>query len=326
MFTVKRFAVEERILIHNNDICIGCGLCVSTCPTTSLKLGPIVPIARGIIDMEKVSINKSSCVLCGICSTTCPFNAMSLKIDDEDIKDLDSYPKWTISANINQEECIYCGRCKSVCPQDAILFTRTLPKKEDLVRGTIEINDEKCIYCNVCAEMCPSQAIAIDVDKKIISLNKSQCVYCGICKRVCSQNAIVGVCTTCMETDYIKIPAIKGEAYIIEDYCVNCSWCVEICPQDCISVIKPFDGTIKLIESEDNKCKGQACHACRDVCCCNAVEIIDNIAVTNPIFCNLCGACVYACPQHIRNIQRDSMKLTNITSSSWCKNLDKILD
>lgn len=334
MFTVKREGEELRVLTHDNDNCVGCGLCVGICPTESLRLGPIVPIARGLIDMEKVSINQNTCVLCGLCSVSCPFNAMFLTIDDENIQDLINYPKWDIKAEVIEKDCIYCGRCVGVCPQESILFERQLPAREALVRGTIEINDEKCIYCKICAEMCPSGAIELSCNSdatnitldNVINVDTSKCVYCGVCKRACPEGAIKTVCTTCMERDDFEIPPVTGETSIIEKTCVKCGWCEEICPQDTIEVVKPFTGAIELIETEENKCKGESCHACADVCPCNAIQIIDNISVTDPTFCNLCGACIPACPQHIRHIKRTSMRLENINSQSWAEILATILE
>ena len=334
MFTVRRDGEEIRVLTHDNDNCISCGLCVGTCPTDSLKLGPIVPIARGLIDLEKVSINKDSCVLCGLCSVSCPFNAMSLVINSTDIKDLENYPKWETLAIVDEDDCIYCGRCYNVCPQDSILFERQLPARDEFVRGIIEINDEDCIFCRMCVEMCPAQAIEVqcnpsasnEVLDNVITVDNYKCVYCGVCKRACPEGAIQVICSTCMESDDFIIPPVTGETSIIENTCVNCSWCAETCPKDCINVVKPFSGAIELIETDEAKCKGESCHACQDVCSCNAIEIIDNISVTNPTFCNLCGACVPACPQHIRHINRTSMKLTNINSKAWKEILNKIID
>lgn len=333
MFTIEREGEEYRKLVYNDVNCVGCGICVNTCPTSSLKLGPLVPIARGLIEMDLISVSDS-CVFCGLCSIACPFDSLLLTIDGENIKDMDSYPSWDVQSEINDDDCIYCGRCKSVCPRDSILFERKLPDVSSLVRGEISFDEDKCIYCSFCADLCPSQAIALrnipssgaDKLNNYIEVDTSKCVFCGVCKRICPEDAILEVCSTCMLRDEIEIPEISGEVFIIEESCVNCSWCCEICPQDAITVTKPFDGNLELIETEDKICKGNSCHACLDVCPCSAVEIIDGKSVTNLDFCNLCGACVTACPQDIRILTRTGMNLVNINSDSWAEILNSLID
>ena len=128
-----------------------------------------------------------------------------------------------------------------------------------------------------------------------------------------------------MYSDEIEVPKVTGETFIAESSCVNCSWCSEICPVDAISITKPFDGTLELVETEEKICKGDSCHACQDVCPCNAVTIVNGKSVTNLDFCNLCGACVTACPQDIRVLSRTEMKLTNVNSESWNEILDTLL-
>ena len=130
-----------------------------------------------------------------------------------------------------------------------------------------------------------------------------------------------------MYSDEIDIPEVTGETFIVESTCVSCSWCSDICPKDAISIAKPFEGNLELveIEAEEKICKGESCHACQDVCPCNAVEIVDGKSVTNLDFCNLCGACVTACPQDIRVLSRTSMKLENVNSKSWSEILDSLL-
>lgn len=334
MFKVERKGNEFRVLTHNNERCVGCGICVKVCPSQSLKLGPIVPIARGLVDMELISINNATCVLCGLCATACPFNSLFLTINGESINKLSNYPKWDIFSIIDEEKCIYCGRCNIVCPREAIIFERHLPESKNLVRGQISIDADKCIYCRMCEEMCPSQAIFLECNNEYfqseldntISVNKDKCVYCGVCKRICPEGAIKIICSTCMESDEIEDPVIEGKTYIIDNDCVNCTWCMNICPVDAIDIVKPFKGLIEMIETEKVKCRGDACHACKDVCPCNAIEIINNKAFTNPEFCNLCGACITACPQDIRYLNRKSMQLTNIESLSWKKYLNRILE
>ena len=311
MFNIEREGEEHRKLSYKDKNCVGCGICVGVCPTDSLRLGPIVPIARGLIEMDLVSINADSCVLCGLCSVACPFDSLSLTIDGTDVKDIKAYPVWEVESSVHDGECIYCGRCHEVCPRDYILFERRLPNPVDLVRGEIEINRDKCIYCSFCADMCPAEAIAIDniptssvdVLNNSIEVDPDKCIFCGVCKRVCPEDAIKQICSTCMLRDEIEVPEITGETFISESSCVNCSWC----------------------STDEKICKGDSCHACLDVCPCNAVSIVDGKSVTNLDFCNLCGACVTACPQDIRVLSRTAMKLNNINSESWNEILSNLL-
>ena len=333
MFDVEREGVEHRKLSYKDVNCVGCGICSEVCPTSSLRLGPVVPIARGLIEMDLVSCNGDSCVLCGLCSVACPFDALTLTIDGQSIKDMDAYPSWETESDVNDDDCIYCGRCYDICPRDSILFERKLPNPADLVRGEIEINKDKCIYCSFCADMCPAGAITIkniptssnDLLNNSIEVDFSKCIFCGVCKRICPEDAIKQICSTCMLRDEIEVPEITGKTFISEESCVNCSWCSEICPVDAIAITKPFNGTLELIENEEKVCKGDSCHACQDVCPCNAVEIVDGKSVTNLDFCNLCGACVGACPQDIRVLTRTAMNLTNINSESWSEILNSLL-
>lgn len=325
MFSIKRDGEEKRVLKYEDKNCVGCGICSDVCPSSSLRLGQLVPIARGLIEMDLVSVKESSCVFCGLCATACPFDALSLYVDDVNIKDIDYYPIWKKDAIVGDEDCVYCKKCYEACPTDSIIFERNLPNPVDLVRGEIEIYKDKCIYCGFCAELCPVEAITVKniptstVDKlnNSIEVDLSKCVFCGICKRVCPENAIKQVCSTCMLKEEIKVPEITGNVMIFEDSCVYCSWCSEVCPNDVIDIRKPFDGNLELVETDDKLCKGGSCHACLDVCACNAVSIVDGKSFTDLTFCNLCGACVRACPQDIRILTRTDVKLENINSEAW---------
>ena len=60
MFNIEREGEEHRVLSYKDKNCVGCGICVNVCPTDSLRLGPIVPIARGLIEMDLISCNSNS--------------------------------------------------------------------------------------------------------------------------------------------------------------------------------------------------------------------------------------------------------------------------
>jgi len=333
MTSIVRKGKENRELTHTNHKCVGCGICVDICPTESLKLGPVLPIRRGILEMDFINMQKDKCVLCGLCSFACPADALDLKIDNESVKENPNYPKREYGSEIKEEDCIYCGNCKKACPREAIYLSRELPDVKDLVIGETDIYRDKCIYCGVCEEMCPADAITINRNNinsskpfiaDNIEIDEDKCIYCGICKKACPEEAIKIVCTTCMDNEKIPEVEITGSILLDEDICINCGWCEEICSFDAAKVTKPFEG--EMIRNPEIECKGDSCHACQDVCPCNAVSIIDNTSVINPAMCMLCGACAKACPQDILSAKRTEMKLKNIRSNSWQKILGSLIE
>ena len=337
MINIQREGREKRELEHYNDNCVGCGICADMCPTSSITLGPILPIARGILEMDYIRINENKCALCGLCSFSCPFNAIEFRIDDTNAKNQVQYPKWTHGTNVNQDDCIFCGKCELYCPRDAILVSRKLPNLENLVMGERIKEVDKCITCHICEEMCPPGAITIKTKSKSgegrfqtedIEINPEKCMHCKICQKVCPENALKIICTTCMDHEQIATPEIKGDVLLDSTKCINCSWCGSICPTNSIKTIKPFNGRVVLeeIEEEEKVCTGKSCHACTDVCPCNAITLSDDSMTVEEDVCVLCGACAKACPQEILKIERTLMNLTNIKSVAWQKILTNLIE
>jgi 4Fe-4S ferredoxin len=329
MTLITRKGESNRSLTHINDKCVGCGICASLCPTESIKNGPVLPIARGLVEMDYININKNNCCLCGLCSSACPFDALEFKINGKDIKEMEEYPNWVKDAKIDTDMCIYCKSCETACPQDAIKVARTLPKRENLVIGEIDIDQETCINCKICEELCPGHAIkVIQTGRETFEtvVDEKKCVYCLVCKRACPTDAIKAVCSSCAYQDYKLDPDLfktHGTIILNNDSCINCGWCQEICPVEASVVKKPFEGDISY--KEDMICKGNSCHACKDVCPCNAVSIIEDHSFIDPRFCILCGACSNVCPQKGITINRTKMNLENIQSKSWARILSSLV-
>jgi 4Fe-4S ferredoxin len=328
MISIKRNGEETRSLTHINEKCVGCGICKDICPTEAIKTGPILPIARGLVKMDYINLDGNKCALCGLCATACPFDALEFQINGSNIKDMEEYPKWNHDAEINDAECIYCKACESSCPQDAITIARQLPTRSKLVTGEISVNQEKCINCKVCEEMCPAEAIKIEQDSPTsyeVKIDEDKCVYCLVCKRICPTEAIKAVCASCAYSEYNLKPEdakITGQSFLNKDNCVNCGWCQEICPVDAAVITKPFEGSIT---TDREICKGDSCHACMDVCPCNAVSLVDGKSQIDQKFCILCGACTQVCPQSCIDLKRESVNLDNVRSKSWQKQMGKLV-
>ena len=54
--------------MYVDDNCIGCGICVDTCPVKAIS-----------IIKDKASIDHDLCLECGICADVCPVDAIHEK-------------------------------------------------------------------------------------------------------------------------------------------------------------------------------------------------------------------------------------------------------
>jgi len=59
----------------NEDLCIGCGVCVDDCPVNAISM-----------EDEKAKINMEECIHCGTCHSVCPQDAV--RHDSEKIPEI----------------------------------------------------------------------------------------------------------------------------------------------------------------------------------------------------------------------------------------------
>jgi len=78
--------------------CIGCGICVETCPERALTKTP-----------KGVTINRLLCTGCGLCIDACPNGVLIMPED------------YTVPI-----KCSNCGDCVLVCPRGAIYDAEVL--------------------------------------------------------------------------------------------------------------------------------------------------------------------------------------------------------
>ncbi len=212
-FIIRRKThLEERVLVYDSDLCVGCGMCAEACLAECIELNP--PSAKGFAHL--IVIDAERCYLCGVCCEVCIFGAIDVRTNGKSIKDFPCTPRYSTVFDVdtsrcppgcnicemacprgaircevrdgrnviirNEDLCIYCTNCKHACPENAILV-------EKPISGEISVDKEKCQVCGACADICPSKAISFPKDEKI-SVNVEVCLFCKACERICPVDAI----------------------------------------------------------------------------------------------------------------------------------------
>lgn len=119
--------------------CIGCGDCVSVCPSNAIY------IRKGI-----AVVDSTVCTGCGLCAKTCPKNV--IKIVPQTVKVLNlchNEDKGAVARKSCQNACIGCKMCEKNCPENAI----------EVKNNFAVIDYDKCTGCGECAKKCPTNCL-----------------------------------------------------------------------------------------------------------------------------------------------------------------------
>lgn len=135
---------------HLKDHCIGCQLCISSCPTHVLQPAFLEYGFTGIM-LPRLDNRKGFCNFeCTKCSEVCPTGAI-LKVRPEKKKTIQlGTVQFRKHHCIVESEGTACGSCSEHCPTQAVYM---VPYEGDLTIP--ETDPDICVGCGACEYACP---------------------------------------------------------------------------------------------------------------------------------------------------------------------------
>lgn len=106
-------------LTINKEKCVGCGLCVKTCPAGALRM-----------ENRKAEVNEL-CILCGMCIESCRFGAISIEKEQDSQKNLADYSGILIFAEQQEGKVLdvaleLLGKARELCSQRGCALSAVL--------------------------------------------------------------------------------------------------------------------------------------------------------------------------------------------------------
>lgn len=248
-----------------------------------------------------------------------------------DFRERDEYPRLVAEAKPN-ERCLPCLLCEPVCPTKAIKVAFDKSREDfgalrEGIEGKITIDQEKCNLCGRCAKFCKAFLLVDKGEKEKdprnlvpyeqLLVDEDLCDYCGLCVSLCPEEAIT-VEGEPLEQD--EEPRIEGKIEVDESLCIGCGRCAQVCPYEGMDVSRPFQGQIRMVEKNLDRCDPLGCQACFNVCPAQC-WYVDERGKAAPVEdqCILCGACEKACPVSAIEVQRSDVSHTEVKETPWAE-------
>lgn len=136
--------VGSKSLANFRAKCVGCQLCVKSCPSKVLR--PSRDPKRFML--PEMGFEQGYChPRCSRCSKICPAGAISPVPRGEKLRTHIGRAIWHKDRCIAAQKGVVCTACERHCPVKAIV----------LVKGIPVVDAVKCVGCGACENLCPSR-------------------------------------------------------------------------------------------------------------------------------------------------------------------------
>jgi carbon-monoxide dehydrogenase iron sulfur subunit len=126
-----------KVLVTNQELCIGCYLCEDVCSQAWYKEINRAKSSIRIHSLGDAEWDMRVCSQCGQCIAVCPTEALNR--DKSGV------------VRINKKLCVGCLSCVGFCPNLTIYY------------HSDHVEPIKCISCGLCVKECPRGAISVEV-------------------------------------------------------------------------------------------------------------------------------------------------------------------
>jgi 4Fe-4S ferredoxin len=221
-----------QVLSMNLELCMGCGICVTTCPQEAAKLS-LATIKNGrLVDKRIPDLDADKCTFCGECVVLCPSNALQTEINGRQtiqVVEANVFPSLLKKIDVDLKKCDLACKltCQDSCPTKAVEVALEKEKNGDILRiQDVRVDTRLCIFCGKCEAVCSQNAIQVTKPfSGSLKFDSSLCpTGCQVCADVCPSKAI-------------SLNS-NGNPVVEDLFCIYCGACIEACPKKAISLVR----------------------------------------------------------------------------------------